>query len=472
MLSAQLPTSSFSARHTSVGKAFAPRPYQRYAIRRIIDAPAVALLLDMGMGKTVSTLTAINELMFDRFEVHKVLVIAPLRVALSTWRDECEMWEHTRHLRISVAVGNLRTREEALAEDADIYVVNRDVVKWLVGYYRAKWPFDMVVVDESSSFKNPASQRFRALRKVRPLVQRVVLLTGTPAPNGLMDLWSQLYLLDRGERLGRTLTEYRERYFRPGQQSGHIVYSYDARPGAEQEIFRRIGDICVSMKSEDYLTLPPLVQNVVRVRLPEAAAKRYREMERELVLSIGEADITAVSAAALSNKLLQMANGAVYDTEGKVVKLHDAKVEALDEIISCNEGKSVMVIYSYRHDLDALRRRYPKARELKTADDIRTWNAGQIPLLLVHPQSAGHGLNLQHGGHIVVWYGLTWSLEAYQQTNKRLHRPGQTEPVVLHHLVARDTVDEDVMRALAGKAAGQESMLEAVKARIERYKAH
>ncbi|UZD42783.1 DEAD/DEAH box helicase [Selenomonas sputigena] len=455
-----------------MGRAFTPRPYQRYAIRRIIDTPAVALLLDMGMGKTVSTLTAINELMFDRFEVHKVLVIAPLRVALSTWRDECEMWEHTRHLRISVAVGDLRTREAALAEDADIYVVNRDVVKWLVGYYRAKWPFDMVVVDESSSFKNPASQRFRALRKVRPLVQRIVLLTGTPAPNGLMDLWSQFYLLDRGERLGRTLTEYRERYFRPGQQSGHIVYSYDARPGAEQEIFRRIGDICVSMKSEDYLTLPPLIQNVVRVQLPEAVARRYREMERELVLSIGDADITAVSAAALSNKLLQMANGAVYDTEGKVVKLHDAKAEALDEIISCNEGKSVMVIYSYRHDLDALRRRYPKARELKTADDIRAWNAGQISLLLVHPQSAGHGLNLQHGGHIVVWYGLTWSLEAYQQTNKRLHRPGQTEPVVLHHLVARDTVDEDVMRALAGKAAGQESMLEAVKARIERYKAH
>ena len=455
-----------------MAKKFTPRPYQQYAIRRIIDTPAVGLLLDMGMGKTVSTLTAIDELMYDRFEVRKVLVIAPLRVALSTWSDECETWAHTQNLRISIAVGDMATREAALRADADIYIINRDVVKWLVGYYRDKWPFDMVVIDESSSFKNPASQRFRALRKVRPLVQRVVLLTGTPAPNGLMDLWSQLYLLDRGERLGRTLTEYRERYFRPGQQSGHIVYSYDARPGAEQEIFRRIGDICVSMKSEDYLTLPPLVQNVVRVRLPEAAAKRYREMERELVLSIGEADITAVSAAALSNKLLQMANGAVYDTEGKVVKLHDAKVEALDEIISCNEGKSVMVIYSYRHDLDALRRRYPKARELKTADDIRTWNAGQIPLLLVHPQSAGHGLNLQHGGHIVVWYGLTWSLEAYQQTNKRLHRPGQTEPVVLHHLVARDTVDEDVMRALAGKAAGQESMLEAVKARIERYKAH
>ena len=274
-----------------------------------------------------------------------------------------------------------------------------------------------------------------------------------------------------GERLGRTLTEYRERYFRPGQQSGYVVYSYDLRPGADKEIFRKIGDICVSMKSEDYLTLPPLMQNIVKVQLPDKALERYREMEKELVLSIGDTDITAVSAAALTSKLLQMANGAVYDTEGDVVRIHDAKLEALDEIISCNEGKSVMVIYSYRHDLERLREKYPKARELKTAEDIRDWNAGRIPLLLVHPQSAGHGLNLQHGGHIVVWYGLTWSLEAYQQTNKRLHRPGQTEPVMLHHLVAKGTIDEDVMRALEGKAAGQESMLDAVKARIERYKA-
>lgn len=454
-----------------MAKEFTPRPYQQYAIQRIIDTPAVGLLLDMGMGKTVSTLTAINELMYDRFEVHHVLVIAPLRVALSTWRDECETWAHTQNLRISIAVGDMATREAALRADADIYIVNRDVVKWLVSYYRDKWPFDMVVIDESSSFKNPASQRFKALRKVRPLIQRVVLLTGTPAPNGLMDLWSQLYLLDRGERLGRTLTEYRERYFRPGQQSGYVVYSYDLRPGADKEIYGRIGDICVSMRSEDYLTLPPLLQNVVRVELPNEALERYREMEKELVLSIGDTDITAVSAAALTNKLLQMANGAVYDTEGEVVRIHDAKLEALDEIISCNEGKSVMVIYSYRHDLERLRGKYPKARELKTAEDICDWNAGRIPLLLVHPQSAGHGLNLQHGGHIAIWYGLTWSLEAYQQTNKRLHRPGQSESVVLHHLVAKGTIDEDVMRALEGKAAGQESMLEAVKARIERYKA-
>lgn len=454
-----------------MAREFIPRPYQRYAIKRIVDTPAIALLLDMGMGKTVSTLTAINELMYDRFEVRRVLVIAPLRVALSTWSDECETWTHTRGLRISVAVGDWETRVAALRAQADIYVVNRDVVKWLVEHYRDKWPFDMVVIDESSSFKNPASQRFRALRKVRPLIKRVVLLTGTPAPNGLMDLWSQFYLLDRGERLGRTLTAYRERYFRPGQRSGYVVYSYDLRPGADKEIYGRIGDICVSMKSEDYLTLPPLMQNVVKVQLPDEALKRYREMEKELVLSIGGTDITAVSAAALTNKLLQMANGAVYDTEGDVVRIHEAKLDALDEIIACNEGKSVMVIYSYRHDLETLRRRYPKARELKTADDIRAWNAGQIPLLLVHPQSAGHGLNLQHGGHIVVWYGLTWSLEAYQQTNKRLHRPGQTEPVVLHHLVAKGTIDEDVMRALEGKAAGQDNMLEAVKARIERYKA-
>lgn len=451
-------------------REFVPRPYQQYAIQRIIDTPAVALLLDMGMGKTVSTLTAIDELIYDRFAVRKVLVIAPLRVALSTWRDECETWAHTQNLRMSIAVGDRATREAALRADADIYVVNRDVVKWLVGYYRDKWPFDMVVIDESSSFKNPASQRFKALRKVRPLIRRVVLLTGTPAPNGLMDLWSQLYLLDRGKRLGRTLTEYRERYFRPGQQNGYVVYSYDLRPGADKEIFRKIGDICVSMKSEDYLTLPPLMQNVVKVQLPDEALKRYREMEKELVLSVGDTDITAVSAAALTNKLLQMANGSVYDEEQEAIKIHEAKADALDEIITCNEGKSVMVIYSYRHDLDTLRRRYPKARELKTADDIRDWNAGRIPILLVHPQSAGHGLNLQHGGHIAIWYGLTWSLEAYQQTNKRLHRPGQTESVVLHHLVAKGTIDEDVMRALEGKAAGQESMLDAVKARIERYK--
>ena len=343
-------------------REFVPRPYQRYAIQRIIDTPAVGLLLDMGMGKTVSTLTAVNELMYDRFEVCRVLVIAPLRVALSTWRDECEAWAHTQNLRISIAVGDLRTREAALRADADIYIVNRDVVKWLVEYYRDKWPFDMVVIDESSSFKNPASQRFKALRKVRPLMKRVVLLTGTPAPNGLMDLWSQLYLLDCGERLGRTLTEYRERYFRPGQQSGYVVYSYDLRPGADKEIFRKIGDICVSMKSEDYLTLPPLRQNVVKVQLPDEALERYREMEKEFVLSIGDADVTAVSAAALTNKLLQMANGAVYDTEGDIVRIHDAKLEALDEIISCNEGKSVMVIYSYRHDLERLREKYPKAR--------------------------------------------------------------------------------------------------------------
>lgn len=454
-----------------MAREFIPRTYQRYAIKRIVDTPAVALLLDMGMGKTVSTLIAIDELMYDRFEVRRVLVIAPLRVALSTWGDECETWTRTQGLRISVAVGDRETREAALRAQADIYVINRDVVKWLVDYYRGKWPFDMVVIDESSSFKNPASQRFRALRKVRPLIKRVVLLTGTPAPNGLMDLWSQFYLLDRGERLGRTLTVYRERYFRPGQQSGHVVYSYDLRPGADQEIYRRIGDICVSMKSEDYLTLPPLLQNVVRVELPNVAMERYREMEKELVLSIGDADVTAVSAAALSNKLLQMANGNVYDTEGNVVRIHEAKLDALDEIINCNEGKSVMVIYGYRHDLKTLRERYPKARELKAVEDIRDWNAGKIPLLLVHPQSAGHGLNLQHGGHIAIWYGLTWSLEAYQQTNKRLHRPGQTEPVVLHHLVAKGTIDEDVMQALTGKAAGQESMLSAVKARIERYKA-
>ncbi|WP_231291871.1 DEAD/DEAH box helicase [Selenomonas artemidis] len=453
-----------------LGKAFTPRPYQRYAIERIIDTPAVALLLDMGMGKTISTLTAISELMYDRFEVRRVLVIAPLRVAMSTWRDECELWAHTRGLRLSVAVGSAREREAALSKDADVYVINRENVKWLVERCRKDWPFDMVVIDESSSFKNPASQRFKALRKVRPLVKRVVLLTGTPAPNGLMDLWSQFYLLDRGERLGHTLTEYRDRYFTPGQRSGHIVYNYNLRPGADKKIYERINDICVSMKSDDYLSLPPLMQNVVTVTLPESAMRKYAEMERELVLSIGASDITAVTAAALTGKLLQMANGSVYDEDGEAVTIHEAKADALDEIIACNEGKSVMAIYSYRHDRATLLRRHPEARELKTPEDIRDWNAGKISLLLVHPASAGHGLNLQHGGHIVVWYGLTWSLEQYQQTNKRLHRPGQTEPVILHHLIAKDTVDEDVMRALERKSTGQEGMLQAVKARLRRYR--
>ena len=451
-------------------KKFEPRPYQEYAIEKIIERPAVSLMLDMGMGKTISTLTAIDELMFDRFLVQRVLVIAPKRVAETTWTDEAAEWEHTAGLRLSVVLGSQQERLAALNRKADIYVINRENVVWLVEHFGRAWPFDMIVIDEASSFKNHQAKRFKALRKVRPLASRIVELTGTPAPNGLLDLWAQLYLLDRGERLEKSITRYRDRYFEPDKRDGHIVYSWKLKPGAADAIYEKIGDICVSMKSEDYIQLPPVILNTVPVMLDAAAKRKYDELERDLVLNIDEKDILANTAASLSGKLLQMANGAVYAEEREVVHIHDAKLEALAEIIDCNAGKSVMVFYYFKHDLQRLKERFPDARELKTADDIHSWNAGKIPLLLVHPASAGHGLNLQHGGHIVVWFGLTWSLEMYQQANKRLHRSGQTEPVIIHHLVARSTVDEDVMRALQNKRGSQDAMLDAVKARIEKHK--
>ena len=422
------------------------------------------------VSKTISTLTAIDDLIYDYYDIQRVLVIAPKRVAETTWTDEAQEWDHTKGLRLSVVIGSQKKRVDALNADADIYVINRENVVWLVEYYGRHWPFDMVVIDEASSFKNHQAKRFKALKKVRPLVKRIVELTGTPAPNGLLDLWAQMYLLDRGERLERSITRYRDRYFDPDKRDGHIVYSWKLKPGASDEIYSRIGDVCVSMKSSDYLTLPPAMMNVVPVKLQPAAMKKYNELEKELVLSIDETDIVANTAASLSGKLLQMANGAVYDENKEVVHIHDEKLDALEEIIDCNAGKSVMVFYYFKHDLARLKERFPNAKELDTADDIHDWNAGKIPLLLVHPASAGHGLNLQHGGHIVVWFGLTWSLELYQQANKRLHRPGQSEPVIIHHLVARGTIDEDVMRALKDKSVGQDTMMDAVKARLEKWR--
>ena len=422
------------------------------------------------VSKTISTLTAIDDLIYDYYDIQRVLVIAPKRVAETTWTDEAQEWDHTKGLRLSVAIGSQKKRVEALNADADIYVINRENVVWLVEYYGRHWPFDMVVIDEASSFKNHQAKRFKALKKVRPLVKRIVELTGTPAPNGLLDLWAQMYLLDRGERLEKSITRYRDRYFDPDKRDGHIVYSWKLKPGASDEIYSRIGDVCVSMKSSDYLTLPPAMMNVVPVKLQPAAMKKYNDLEKELVLSIDEKDIVANTAASLSGKLLQMANGAVYDENKEVVHIHDEKLDALEEIIDCNAGKSVMVFYYFKHDLARLKERFPNAKELDTADDIHDWNAGKIPLLLVHPASAGHGLNLQHGGHIVVWFGLTWSLELYQQANKRLHRPGQSEPVIIHHLVARGTIDEDVMRALKDKSVGQDTMMDAVKARLEKWR--
>lgn len=443
------------------------RPYQAYACRQIIEKPACALFLDMGLGKTLATLSAIDELMNERFEVGRVLVIAPLRVAETTWPDEVKKWGFP--FKVSQILGCRSARLRALKRDADIYVINRENVPWLCGELGDDWPFDMVVIDESSSFKNPQAKRFKCLKRVRPLISRMVLLTGTPTPNGLMDLWSQMYLLDRGERLGKRIGVYRERWFYPGAGYGHVVYEWRPKEHAHKEIYQAISDIAISMKSEDYLSLPPVVKNVVPVKLDGWAMREYKQLERDLILSIKDKDIVAATAATLSNKLLQFANGFCYDESGVPVTIHRKKLDALQEIIEDNEHKSIMVFYWFKEDLAMLGERFKQARRLETADDVRDWNAGKIPLLLVHPASAGHGLNLQQGGSLAVWYSMTWSLELYQQANKRLHRSGQDHTVVLHHLVASGTMDEAVMQALEEKREGQDGLLAAIKARIKEY---
>lgn len=452
---------------------FEPHTYQRFAIERVLELPAVGLFLDTGLGKTAITLSAVSDLMYDYFDVSKVLVIAPLQVARDVWHREAEKWDHTRHLRLVKVLGSNKQRLEALKTPADIYLINRENVSWLVNLYGRQWPFDMVVVDELSSFRTPKSQRFRALRKVRPLIKRIVGLTATPAPNGLINLWAQIYLLDMGERLGRTFTGFRERYFYPAKwdyQNGR-VYKWEPKPGAEEAIFARLADICVSMKAEDWLELPERIDRVVPVGLPASAREQYERLERKLILRYtdGAGDVVAGTRSVLKNKLLQLSNGAVYDENGNVREIHNAKLEALESVIESANGRPVLVFYTYKHDRDRIRRAFPYARELKTSKDFEDWNAGRIPLLLAHPASTGHGLNLQAGGNIIVWFGLTWDLELYQQANARLHRQGQTQKVIVHHLVAEGTVDEDVMQALQEKADGQEAFLRAVKARIERY---
>lgn len=450
-------------------KKFIPRPYQRYAYNQIIEKPATALMLDMGMGKTVITLTAINDLLYDYFDVAKVLVIAPLRVAETTWIDERQQWNHLAGLTISPVIGTLSERVRALKVKADVYTINRENVVWIVDYYGKDWPFDMVVIDESSSFKNHQSKRFKALKRVRPVIKRLVELTGTPAPNGLMDLWSQLYLLDRGKRLGKTIGQYRRQFFKPGAGSGHIVYEWNLQKGAEQEIFNRISDICVSMKSSDYIALPEVMYNIIPVKLSTPVQREYKRLAKDLILKVNDDEIVANTAAALSGKLLQMSSGAVYDDAGHVIKIHSAKLEALEDIVSANEHRGILVFYWFKHDLDRLKEKFPEAVQLKTAADIKAWNSGEISIMLVHPASAGHGLNLQYGGSIIVWFSLSWSLELYQQANKRLHRSGQTHTVVIHHLVAQGTIDEDVMKALQGKKVTQETMITAIKARVKEY---
>lgn len=448
---------------------FKPHNYQEYAKEWIIEKPSSGLFLDLGMGKTVCTLTAVEELLYDYFDVAKVLIIAPLRVAEDTWSSEVEKWEHLKNLKISKVLGKEETRIIALKENADIYVINRENVEWLVEYLGKGWFFDMVVIDELSSFKSPKSNRFKALKKVRPFIKKIVGLTGTPAPNGLLDLWSQVYLLDGGERLGKTLTGYRDRYFQPDKRNQTVIFSWKPVEGAEDRVYEKLKDICISMKASDYLELPERINNSIMVQLPKIAEEKYKKLEKELLLPLEEADVVANTAAVLTNKLLQMANGAVYDENGEVKEIHDAKLKTLDDVIEAANGKSVLVFYSYKHDLDRLSKHLKNKdfRVLNTSKDIEDWNKGKIQIMLVHPASAGHGLNLQFGGNIIVWFGLTWSLELYQQANARLYRQGQQQSVVVNHIIAKGTIDEEVMRALENKEVGQETLLQAVKARLK-----
>lgn len=447
---------------------FKPYPYQEAAIQWILERPASGLFLSMGMGKTPITLTAIEELIYNRLEVERVLVIAPLRVAQDTWVKEAAKWDHLKHLRIARMTGTRRERIAALESEADVYVINRENVVWLTEHLGAHyWPFDMVVIDELSSFKSPSARRFRALRRKLGAIRRIVGLTGTPAPNGLIDLWSQVYLLDKGERLGRFVTHYRDRYFEPDRRSGMQVYSYKLRPGAEEAIHNKLSDLCMSLRKEDYLSLPGQIYENVELTPPPALLKKYRAFERERIMEcVGEdGEIVALSAAALTNKLLQFANGAIYDSEGAVHELHSLKLDALEELIEAANGEPVLVFYAFRHDRDRIMARIA-CRELKASADIDAWNRRGIPVAIAHPASVGHGLNLQEGGHIIIWYGLTWSLELYQQANERLNRPGQTSVCRIYHILLKGTADEMVLEALKGKNTSQSALIEALKKRI------
>ncbi len=451
-------------------KQFTPWDYQRYNIKRVIADEALALFLGLGLGKTVITLTAVNDLKYNRFAVRRCLVIAPKKVAEATWTMEAAKWEHLKHLRVVPVLGTVRQRIRALNTPGDVWVMSRDNVVWLAEHYRNAWPFDMVVLDELSSFKNHAAKRTKALSWIRPHTKRIVGLTGTPAPNGLLDLWAQIFLLDMGQRLEKHVTHYREKYF----EKNYNGFGYTAKPGADEVIHQRISDICISMKAEDYLELPDCITNVIPVVLDDKALKQYKAMERDLYLQVEDTEITAMTAAVLTGKLLQMCNGAVYDEDRRVVELHDSKIEAFMELVEQLGGSPALVFYSYQHDLVRIRKALEhsglRIRELKTPQDQIDWNNGQVDLLLAHPASAAYGLNLQDGGNHVVWFGLNWSLELYQQANGRLHRQGQKQKVILHHLVVQGGADEDVMAALEEKATTQDKLLNALKARIERVK--
>jgi SNF2 family DNA or RNA helicase len=449
---------------------FIPHDYQKRAIDMIMKNPACGLFLEMGLGKTVISLTAAERLIYHEFEVSRVLVIAPLKVAEDTWSRESEKWDHLQDLKIVKILGNLDKRLAAAKDDADIYVVNRENVVWLAEMYPGKyWKWDMVIIDELSSFKSSSTMRFKAMRSVRPYIDRIVGLTGTPNPNGYMDLWAQIFLLDQGKRLERTIGGYRQKYFRPGRGNGHITYEWLLLPGADKAIQEKISDIAVSMKAEDYLKLPDRIENEILVTLPPDTLKRYRELEKEHLLELQDSDatITAANAAAVMNKLLQLTGGAVYDDEGGFKVFHDEKIKALKDIID-TAGGPVLVFYGYRHERDRLQKDLTKLkpRELQKEKDIDDWNAGKVKVLIAHPASVGYGLNLQAGGHVIVWYSIPWSLELYQQANARLHRQGQTETVVINHLVAVGTVDKQVMAALKKKDMSQSALMTALKERI------
>ena len=445
---------------------FLPHNYQTYAIDYIKTHPIAAVLLDMGLGKTVISLTAIADLLFDSFEAHKILVVAPLRVARDTWPAEIKKWEHLSLLTYAVAVGTVKERKAALMENADITIINRENLGWLIDSNGFTFDYDMVIIDELSSFKNHNSKRFKSLLKVRPKIKRIIGLTGTPSSNGLMDLWAEFKILDFGERLGRFITHYRNNYFIPDKRNGEIIYSYKPLPYAEDEIYKKISDITISMKSTDHLDMPELITSKYEVELSDSEYQRYEELKADFVLDLPEGEITAANAASLTGKLSQLANGAIYDDDGSIVEFHDRKLDALEDIIESANGKPLLVAYWFKHDLVRIKKRFD-VREIKTSKDITDWNNGDIPVAVIHPASAGHGLNLQAGGSTLVWFGLTWSLELYQQTNARLWRQGQTSgTVVIEHIITKDTIDERILKALSQKEVTQNALIDAVKANL------
>ncbi len=451
---------------------YSPHEYQRYAAEYIKAHPAAAVFLACGLGKTSITLTAVNELMFDSFEIHRALVIAPIRVASFSWPAEIEKWDHLEGLKYSVAVGTAAERLAALKKQADIYLINRENVQWLISESGIPFDFDMVVIDELSSFKNHQTKRFKALMKVRPKVKHIVGLTGTPSSNGLMDLWAEFRLIDMGERLGRFIGQYRTSYFRPDKQNGQVVFSYKPLPGAEKQIYSKISDITISMKSTDHLRMPELVDSRYTVYLSETEREKYEELKKDLVLQLPDGEVTAANAASLSGKLSQMADGAIYTDAGESIAIHERKLDALEDIIEAAYGRPVLVAYWFRHDLERISGRLQKLKipyaRLDTDGSIRKWNAGEIPVALIHPASAGHGLNLQGGGNTLVWFGLTWSLELYQQTVARLWRQGQeSETVVVQHIITKGTIDERIMKALSEKDTTQAALIDAVKADLK-----